>query len=224
MRTAIRLKLDCVRCVLEFCRRFPDPTPAGTTAIVRLQRLAAQVETLLGQQHAARQEAAASIKERDRIAGPMRERLAHLARLAGAVALHEGEKGLRLTIPAAATSQAGFLAGARGAVAIAAANEPLLLSYGMPPGMLGELSRELDRYEETVERRSNAEATVGAAGADIAALAGEALQIIRLLDALNHIRFATDRECLTQWEAARTIRWGRAGDQAPAAPPDAAVA
>ena len=209
MRYTDQCKLDCAQSVLGFCRRLPDLSPAGSSAIIRLQRLVTQAGVLLEQQRAALGEAAAALAERQAIAVPLKQRLAHLVRLAQAAAVHEGEVTLRLRIPFGASRQGEFLSAARAATGIATSYRALLQRYGMPAPMLAELGSDLERYEEAQRRRANAQAAAVAATADLATVAREALMAIRHLDALQRLRFAADPELLAEWQAVRSVRWER---------------
>lgn len=207
MRRGVRLKLDAVSRVLEFYRADPDPAPAALEAIGRLERLSALARTLLGAQLQAQGNLGAAAALRERVTPGLRLQLAHLVRLAAAVAAQEGDQALRANLRFGALTRIIPLDSAKAALDTATRYRELLLRYGMPGEMLETLSRDLDRYAVALAQRDDASATIAAANADLERTAGEAHLIIRHLDALNRIRFADHPDRLAEWDAVRVVRW-----------------
>jgi hypothetical protein len=214
MRHTVRLKLDCARGVLAFCRRYPGSAPATLEAEDRLERLMAQATILRDQERFAQEEEETAARMRDQLARSLKERLDVLLRLAAAVALGQGIGELRIRVRLRLTGPGIFLRAARQVIDTANAHQSLLVRYGMPGGMLNTLSAELDSLQAAHNRRVTSTAVHAAAAADLATLAAEAMLIIRHLDALNRIRFAAAPDRLAEWLAVSTVRWGRVGDRA----------
>jgi hypothetical protein len=207
MRTSDRLKLEAIHRVLEVLHLHPDPSPAGREATARLQEITGEVQRQLGQRLLARQAEGIALADRERVAGPIRARLARLRQFAAAAAVREGNRDLRLVIRLSEDSPRAFAGSARAILAAAEPRLSRLLSYGLPSSLVEEVTRDLARFEDAMERRAQAAAANVAAGQAITALAGEAYGIVRHLDVLAGIRFADDPARLAEWGAARAIIW-----------------
>ena len=212
MRHTVRLKLQCARDVLAFCRRYPGSAPVTQEAEERLQRLMIQATTLMDQERFAQEEMETTARVRDQLARALKQRFDVLLRLATVIVLREGIGALRLRLRLRVTGPGIFLRAARQVIDTASAHQPLLLRYGMPGGMLEALRADLDALQTAHDRRVTSTAVYAAAAADLADLAGQAMLIIRHLDVLNRIRFAAAPERVEEWKGASTVRWGRAGE------------
>ena len=217
MRTSDRLKLDAIQRVLEVLHRNPDPSPAGREATTRLQVITREVQRQLGQRLLARQAEGIAVADRERVAGPIRARLVRLRQFAAAAAVREGNRELRLAIRLSEESPRALAESARAILAAAEPRLSRLLAYGLPSNLVEEVTRDLARFEDAMERRARAAAASVAAGQAITALAGEAYGIVRHLDLLTRIRFADDPARLAEWGAARAIVWPRSRASGPVA-------
>jgi hypothetical protein len=79
------------------------------------------------------------------------------------------------------------------------ANRELLLTYGMPDTMPGQLQADLEAFEHFVEERHAAQQSRAELRTRLADVARELMHGVRHLDGLYRIRFASNRELLTAW-------------------------
>jgi hypothetical protein len=203
MRSVYLRRFHAVQCVLDFCREFPDRTPAAMAALACLERVGAQVRVLLNEDLLAEQEATTNLERRNQILIQLRQGMAHLVRLARVVSAHEAVADLLFKVVFGRAGLGGYFLAARAALATADTHRALLLKYGMPSDLLEDLARDLDRCVAAQEGRERAEAAGKRIHADFTALAQEAIRITRHLDALNRIRFANEPGRLAEWDAAK---------------------
>lgn len=196
-------RFHCVQGVLEFARRFPDLAPAAITAVTRLEHVDIRVRDLLNEFLAAQHAATTALQNRNSMLHALRQKMAHLIRLARVAAAHEEIADLRFRVVFGVGSLGDYWTAARAAVATALTYRAVLLRYGMPEALLEDLTLDLDRCEAAQKHRTNALATCTRVHADLRDRGREAVQGIRHLDALNRIRFANDPERLAEWEAAK---------------------
>jgi hypothetical protein len=216
MRTTIRLKLECARAVLAFCRRHPGSTGVAEEAEQRLSQLLAQADRLQEQQRVVREEMELARRARDELARSFKARSDVLLRIAGSVAEEQGIRELRLRRPGRVESPGTFLRIACVNIDTALTHQSLLLVAGMPGHMLEALGAELTALQQAHHRRSTSAAVYAAATADLEAIGREAMRVVRHLDALYRIRFLAAPERLAEWSAVVGGRWGREGEKASA--------
>jgi len=80
----------------------------------------------------------------------------------------------------------------------------LLVKHGLVEQVLESLGQSLDQFDETVERGAEGR-RVHIGAADLEAVVGEVVQIVRLLDGLNRFRFADQPDLLAAWGAASNV-------------------
>jgi hypothetical protein len=208
MRTFCRRKLEAAQRSLVFSHDHPDPNPAARISVSRLAELLALVVVLCETRCRCQREAAAAREERDRHLSDLRIRLADLLHLAAAVAVRESLPDLAIRFSRdARVGRIAYFVEVRRAISRARREEDLLLHYGLPDTLLGELEGDLLRYELAERRRAEREAEGAGAAATLSTLADEAYQLIRHLSALNRLRFAADPAAAEAWRAASTVEW-----------------
>jgi hypothetical protein len=77
----------------------------------------------------------------------------------------------------------------------------------MPPKLLGKLRDELAACAAAHTRAVELAERCTAAGAELNTAASQALQVLRHLDALNHLRFAANPLLLEEWDRTATVAW-----------------
>lgn len=117
--------------------------------------------------------------------------------------------------PRRGTNHRTFLTAARSAVEKAAAHKDTLIKYGMPDGLVEEITTALDQYEHAADDKSAARSAHVGASADLMAITEEIMQLIQQLDALNRYRFRKDSELLAAWKSVRDIEWPHPGNPEP---------
>jgi hypothetical protein len=221
MDTPTRNKVEMATRVRDFGRDHPDPTPRGTEAQATLEARLTRIDTLATQHKVGRDAARAARDTKRRIRRDIREKPLHqLTRIAGAVLAEQPELHLRLELPKASVSARDFLTAARAMAAVATGQKELFLSFGMPATFLDDLAGALAQYEQAVTAVTASTASHIGARADLEAVTEEIMQVVRTIDALNHLRFADQPELLTAWEGIRNVPWAHSAP-APAPAPTA---
>ncbi|MDZ4865475.1 MAG: hypothetical protein SGJ01_18840 [Gemmatimonadota bacterium] len=205
MRNVVRLKIETARLVLDFHVVHPDLAPAASAAVARLVALLVQVTEweeeqlrLVGLVHQA-------FEDRGRAEEALRSRLTQLVPLCRVVARQEGLTEFACQTRACSGAPHLLAAEAAGVVRRDIQHQEVLQHFGLPPGLLLELTQLLDDYQEAEGRRQTGQAARIALTAAIEAAATAAHDIIHHLDSLNRIRLAADPRRLAEWKAVRVV-------------------
>lgn len=209
MRTAIRLKLEMARLVLDFHVVTRDLTPVARAAVARLGTLLAQVTALEDEQYRLQEIVRGSLEDRTLAEEELRSCLTQLLPLCRVVARQEGLAELNCQLRAGTRGTQFLAAEAAGLARCAAQHSDVLMRYGLPPGLLTELTDALDAHQTAEALRQTSLAARVALTPSIEAAVTAAHDIIHHLDALNHIRLAGDPARLAEWKAVRAVRWRR---------------
>ena len=110
-----------------------------------------------------------------------------------------------------------FRTAARSMLAEAESHRDLLVKHGLLDSSIQSLSQSLTQFEQAVEQGNAGRRTHVGASAELAALAEELVQVVRLMDGANRYRFAEDAEALAAWESAiNTFAPSRSSSKPPA--------
>jgi hypothetical protein len=179
MRTKDRLRLESAAEVLGFCRRHPGDAPATRDAEQRLANILQQAAAVTDRLQVARNDLDCAARERDRLTSGLKERIDALIRLSATVAAPHGTAELRLRVRLRTAAPGVFIREARRVIDAAGGHRAILLQYGMPPEMLESLDADLALLAAVHTRRTAGVAAATAAAADLGALAGAAMQVVR---------------------------------------------
>ncbi len=139
--------------------------------------------------------------------------LPHVARV-GAIAAQEQpelEPGLR--IRSDTKSIRGFRTAVSTITATAQANRELLLKHGLAQSVLDDLVTMVDRFEQAVLHGVEARRQHVGATADLKILADKIVQVVKVMDGFQRLRFARDPERLAAWESSSTVFAGRSSSE-----------
>lgn len=194
------------RRAFEFSRRHPDEGPGYATALARLEEALRRTEVLVAQQQAGFAEVRIAAGEKTRIRGLLqRGHLAHLARVAKLAEAEEPGLPEKFRMRLTRGTYLSFRAAARGMLAEAESRKELFIRYGLAGAVLEGLSAELTRFDQAVQRGMDGRRAHVGASADLAVVAYEIVQVVRVMDALNEIRFAGEGELLPAWKSAANV-------------------
>jgi len=104
-----------------------------------------------------------------------------------------------------ATPYLAFRTAARSIEAEAQARKELLVRHGLADTVVDSLARALDDFDQAVAQGIEGRQAHVGASAELGALAGEVVRLVRVMDGLNRTRFAHDSELLAAWESARHV-------------------
>jgi hypothetical protein len=207
MNADIRLRLDMGTAVRGFHREHPPEDPGQASLVARLGDRLDRAGILLEQQRTGRVTVHASVLSKDEHKLLIRDQLQVLEGAAQLAALDDPGLDARFEPPPLANSHRSFVAGARVCLAQASPMRDLLIKHGMPATFLEELAAEVDLYEQVVENKLTARGAHVGASADLEAVTGEIMLIVRLLDRINRLRYRKNAELLAAWKSARDVAW-----------------
>ena len=203
------------RRAFDFSRRYPDEGPGYATTLTRLEEALARTDVLADQQHTGRAEVRVATAEKRRIRDLLRRgHLAHLARVAKLAEAEEPGLSLKFRLTLTHGTDLSFRAAARGMLAEAESRKELFIKYGLSSTVLDGLAAALTEFDQAVARGTEGRRAHVGASADLDVVAHEIVQVVRVMDALNQIRFASDGELLPAWESAANVVTRKAGPAA----------
>ena len=194
------------RRAFEFSRRYPDEGPGYATTLARLEEALTRTDLLSDQQQRGLAEARIATVEKTRIRNLLqRGHLAHLARVAKLAEAEEAGLSLKFRLTLTRGTSLSFRAAARGMLAEAESRKELFIKYGLSSAVLEGLAAALTQFDQAVAQGTDARRAHVGASADLDSVADEIVQVVRVMDALNQVRFAEDGELLPAWESAANV-------------------
>jgi hypothetical protein len=206
MNAEIRRKLEMGIRALEFSRAHPDASAGFATAMARLEERITRAEGLATQERAGViTERAATARKRELRRVLKRTLLNHLTRVAVVAAREEPELARKFGFPLGNHSYHAFRTAARAMADEAQAQKDLLVRHGLAEPVLEGLAQSLTDLDEAMDQSTAGRRAHIGAGAELAAVVGEMVQLVHVMDGINRFRFSTDAEKLAEWESARNV-------------------
>ena len=191
---------------LAFSKAHPDPSPGYEAMVTRLDEGLSRADVLADQQRNGILEVrVATQRKRDLRRSLRKGHLAHLARVARVAEREVPGLAQRLRIGLIGGTYISFRAAARGMVAEVAARQDVLIKHGLSSTVLDALSLGLDQFDEAVKQGTDGRRAHVGASADLDSVADEVVQIVRIMDGLNKVRFAGNDELLPAWISASSV-------------------
>jgi hypothetical protein len=173
--------------------------PGATVASARIQALAVQ-------EQAGRLDAAAASRHRREVRrGLETELMRYVVRVGEMAAREHPELAGRFKMPEHNANNAMFLARAWDLLTLAKANQELLASHGLTGAQLDNLGSAVTRFEGSTEKANAGRRDHVGARADLNSVTTDLLDLVGLLEVLNHARFHDDAELRASWESARNV-------------------
>jgi hypothetical protein len=210
MNGDVRRTLEMAARAEHFSDAQPD-TDAGHAVLVgRLKQVRAEMEQVAALQRAGRIDVHTGAMEkrrlrREMLAGP----IAHLAEVAGMAKRDHPDLVNKLRYKPSGVTYVAHRTAARSLQAEATTNREVLAKFGLSEAVLQVFGQLLDQFDAAVKLGSDGRAAHTGATRRLDALAMEAGQIVRAMDARNRYRFKSDEQVLGAWVNASTVR--RAG-------------
>jgi hypothetical protein len=201
-----RKVLEMITRVVDFLLARPD-TDAGqqvsTTRLKEVQELMQQMDAL---QRTGLIEVRTSADEkrrlrREMLAGP----IVHLAEVGRLAAREHPEVVHKLRYAPSKHNYQAHRTAARSMQAEAEANKEVLAKYGLSDAVLDVFGELLDQFDAAVKLGADGRVKHTTATKQIRALAVEAGQLVRAMDARNRHRFKNDGQALGEWIAVSTM-------------------
>lgn len=228
MERAIRVKVEAGERMRTFCLAHPDEDPGfrlvQTGFEERLQRIGALA---LQEAHERRNATTAFRRKRALRLQLQSELLTHLARVSEVAARERPELADRFRLPTSPQAFRPFLTAATAIIEEADSLAELLVKHGMSETMFRELRATMAQLEAATETARRTRLVHVRARSELAAVAGEMMDLVKVLDGLNRYRFRGQPELLSEWERAShvaTTRPAGTGNDAPPAGPDLSTA
>ena len=204
---------------LDFSRAHRDPSPGYAAAVTRLEERLARAQQLATQQREGILEVRFSTEQKRDLRRQMRRgELAHLSGVADIASADLPELAQKFALAPSRSPYLAFRTAARSMAAEAEARKELLVKNGLAETVLESLTGALDEFDHAIERGNEGRRQHVGASAELDTVSDELLQIVRMMDGLNRVRFASDSESLAAWESASNTL-GPARSSKPAPPP-----
>lgn len=131
--------------------------------------------------------------------------MVHLARVAESASTEVPELARQFARPRDNASYQAFRTAANAMVAEAQAHQELLVRHGLVEEVLTSMIAELAEFDTALEAASAGRRQHVSAGAELAVVVDDMVQVVRVLDGLNRYRFAKDAARMAAWNSAINI-------------------
>jgi hypothetical protein len=128
-----------------------------------------------------------------------------VATAARRAAKEEPELAQKFVLAKHPTAYLQFRSLARTVAAEAEGRKEILVKHGLVDSVLVSLAESLVQFDQALARGAEGRRIHIAATVELQVVSGEAVQIVRVLDGYNRVRFAGDPELLAAWESASNM-------------------
>lgn len=207
MNAVLRRRLEMAVRVRGFLRAHrTDGLGDGGTAVARFEVLVDRAQGLIAQQRAGVVATRSASVQRHGLRRALQTKLLrYLAAVGGVAAKGNPELAAQFRQPNHGTSQVSFLTTARGMLEKATAQKDVLVSYGLTPTLLDDLTKAIADFEQTLEVSQAGRRDHVGASADLEAVASEIAEQLKVLDGLVRYRFGDNPELMGAWTSARNV-------------------
>jgi hypothetical protein len=220
MNTKTRRRIEMGQRSLDLSTAAPDTSPGYIAALERLGDLLKRADTLAAQQREGILEVrTATARKRDLRRMMLRAHLSHLAGVAKIASDEDPELATTIVVSQKALPYLVFRNTARSLQAEVVSRKDLLVKHGLADTVLDSLATALDQFDAAINQSTDGRRKHVGASAELDSVADEIVQIVKILDGLNRLRFANDAERMAAWESASNV-FGGARSAAKAGPGD----
>jgi hypothetical protein len=206
MKATTRSKLDMGDRALNFSRAHPDPSAGYAATLASLEECLTRARQLAQIHEDGINRRKAANARKDELRRQMsRSQLRHLARVAKVAMKEIPELSGKLVLPPGQRPYRSFRALAGTMLAEAQTQKELLVKYGLTETVLDSLVQSLEQFDRAVIEGTEALRAHVSARAELDVLGDDVVAKMRVMDALNRFRFATDRPVLAEWQSVSNI-------------------
>jgi hypothetical protein len=206
MNSKTRRKLEMGRRALDFSRDHPDPSAGSAATLARLEERLGRAEKLAAQQRDGILQSRAATARKKELRRTMKQaHLEHLASVAAIASREVPELATKFVLPRRVNTYLAFRTAARGMEAEAESRKELLVKHGLSETVLQALTAALNEFDAVVEQGSDGRVAHVGASAELDSVADEIVQVVKVMDGLNHFRFAGEVELMASWKAASNV-------------------
>ena len=228
MDALVAMKLAAGERAVGVLQLRPGENAGELAAVGLVEASLAEARLLTERVLASEGDVAAAVLAKHRLKLEIRDDLALVATLLASAEARQAGLLVEVRVPRRRAPLRDFIAASRVSLGRAREVEGLLVTYGLPDGLLELIATaltDLAAAEQAKERALSAQVT---ATAGLTRVAGQVMQLLRQLDVLVRYRLRGDAAALVTWQRARRLplpRKGRGeGSAAPAAGVGADVA
>ncbi len=206
MNRMLTRKLAMAARTLEFLRAHPFTDRNQATVATQFEAQLAAAESLFLAEHKDRLAAVAAQRHgADLRRGLEAHLLPSMERIGAFATRSDAQVASRFATPPRSKSQAAFVTRAASLLEVARAHQDALTRNGLARGHITELANGLAQFRDATTqaqvRRQHHHDTRTKLERSLA----ELIELLRLLDAYNRVRFQRDAGLLTRWTAVRTV-------------------
>ena len=233
MNKRTRSRLEMAARALEFCQAHPDTSTGYTAAVADLAALLARSQQLADLHRQGVAEVRAATERKRELRRSIRQgQLVHVARAAQRAAREVPELTQKFALARQPIPYLTFRSFARTVAAEAEERRELLVKHGLVDRVLESLTEELGQFDQAVAQGAEGRRIHIGATVELDVVGGGAVEIIRMIDGLNRVRFAGDPDLLAAWRSASNVIGparsggradGRTDTPSGTPPPEAAV-
>ena len=206
MNKITRSKLEMAARALEFSQAHPDESPGYVSALKELEELLQRANQLADQQRLGIAEVRAATAQKRELRRSLRQReLTHVARAARRASKEVPELAQKFALTRQPVPYLAFRSLARTVAAEAEQRKELLVRHGLVDRVLGTLAQSLDQFDKAVTQGAEGRRMHVSARVELDVVAGDAVEIVQVIDGLNRIRFAGDPDQFAAWRSASNV-------------------
>jgi hypothetical protein len=208
----VRRTFEMAERVVNFSDAHADDDTGHLVSVARLKEVKVQMEQIAATQRAGLIDAHTSAIEkrrlrREMLAGP----IAHLTEVGGLAGRDQPDLVNKFRYKPSGHTYVAHRTAARSMQDAADTHREALSKYGLSGAVLEVFGQLLDQFDAAVKLGSDGRAAHTGATRRLRALAVEAGQIVRAMDARNRYRFKNDQQVLGAWITASTVFGSGAG-------------
>ena len=194
----------------EFSRRHPNESPGYQAVLSGLDGMLAQAKVALATQRTNLLAVHANAVAKLELEATMRQsHLAHISQVAKRAGSEVREVPHEFVFKPGTDSHVGFQTTAWGFLTQAEARRDLLVRHGLVESVLDELRQSLDEFDAAMVGGAEARAAHVRASAELRRLANEVVQVVRVLDRFNRVRFRDLPDALAEWRSVSNVAESR---------------
>jgi hypothetical protein len=206
MNARTRSRLEMARRALEFAQAHPDSSNGYTAAVAELAELLARSEQLTDLHRQGIAEVRAATQRKANLRRSIRRgQLQHVATAAQRAAKEEPELAQKFALTREPIPYLTFRSLARTVAAEAEGRKEVLVKHGLVDSVLVSLTESLGQFDQALARGAEGRRIHVGAAVELDVVSGEAVQIVKVMDGHNRVRFAEDPDLMAAWRSASNV-------------------
>jgi hypothetical protein len=206
MNKRTRSRLEMAARALEFCEAHLDISAGYTAAVADLKALLARSQQLEDLHRQGVAEVRAATKRKRDLRRSIRQGpLVHVARAAQRAAREVPELAQKFALVRQPIPYLTFRSFARTIAAAAEEWKELLVKHGLVDSVLVSMAESLAEFDQAAAQGAEGRRIHIGAAVKLDVVGDEAVEIVRIIDGLNRVRFATDPDLMAAWKSASNV-------------------